>query len=63
MIFKHNTKYSAPNTQFDLYNLPVRIKLRCVLIPNQQELSFPDGKGEAVFEAQPPAQFPWTVFF
>lgn len=36
---------------------------RCTCALWSYRLSFPDGKGEAVFEAQPPAQFPWTVFF
>ena len=36
---------------------------RCACALWSYRLSFPDGKGEAVFEAQPPAQFPWTVFF
>ena len=36
---------------------------RCTCALWSYRLSFPDGKGEAVFEAQPPARFPWTVFF
>ena len=36
---------------------------RCTCALWSYRLSFPDGKGEAVFEAQPPDQFPWTVFF
>ena len=36
---------------------------RCTCALWSYRLSFPDGKGEAAFEAQPPAQFPWTVFF
>ena len=36
---------------------------RCTCALWSYRLSFPDGKGEAIFEAQPPAQFPWTVFF
>ena len=36
---------------------------RCACALWSYRLSFPDGKAEAVFEAQPPAQFPWTVFF
>ena len=36
---------------------------RCTCALWSYRLSFPDGKGEAVFEAQPPASFPWTVFF
>ena len=36
---------------------------RCACALWSYRLSFPDGKGEAVFEAQPPARFPWTVFF
>ena len=36
---------------------------RCACALWSYRLSFPDGKGEAAFEAQPPAQFPWTVFF
>ena len=36
---------------------------RCTCALWSYRLSFPDGKGEAAFEAQPPARFPWTVFF
>ena len=36
---------------------------RCTCALWSYRLSFPDGKGEAIFAAQPPAQFPWTVFF
>ena len=36
---------------------------RCTCALWSYRLSFPDGKGEAAFESQPPAQFPWTVFF
>ena len=36
---------------------------RCACALWSYRLSFPDGKGEAVFEAQPPSRFPWTVFF
>lgn len=36
---------------------------RCACALWSYRLSFPDGKGEAVFEAQPPARFPWMVFF
>ena len=36
---------------------------RCTCALWSYRLSFPDGKGEAVFEAQPPSRFPWTVFF
>ena len=36
---------------------------RCTCALWSYRLSFPDRKGEAAFEAQPPARFPWTVFF
>ena len=36
---------------------------RCTCALWSYRLSFPDGKGEAAFGAQPPARFPWTVFF
>ena len=36
---------------------------RCACALWSYRLSFPDGKDEAVFEAQPPSRFPWTVFF
>ena len=36
---------------------------RCACALWSFRLAFPDGTGEAVFEAQPPARFPWTLFF
>ena len=36
---------------------------RCACALWSYRLSFPDGKNEAVFEAQPPSRFPWTLFF
>ena len=36
---------------------------RCACALWSYRLSFPDGKDAAVFEAQPPARFPWTLFF
>ena len=36
---------------------------RCTCALWSHRLSFPDGKQKALFEAQPPSQFPWTVFF